>query len=313
MCVSKSLDQFSSLIELVCYFKNEEICLQYIEDGLHEGEMKCPHCGFDRPYRYKDGRRFKCRNCKVGFTAKIGTIFEKSTLPLVKWFSAMYIMATNSKGVSSINLGKLLKVRQATAWFMMQRIRETMKQDDEKLEGTVSSDETFVGGKNKNRTKSKKLAYSAGRNFKDKVPVLGLMNNDGKVKTFVLPSIAGKEIRMRVMCNVKLDSTLVTDEYKAYKRIAKHFKHKVVRHNIGEYRNKEGYSSNNIEGFWSQLKRMIIGVFHKISKKYLQRYCDELTFRTNCRDMDFPNRLQLMMSRSNSRLTLKKLRQYEAY
>lgn len=313
MCSTKSLDKFDSLLELVGYFKSEEICLEYIEYSLHNGEMKCPHCGFDKPYRYKDGRRFKCRNCKEGFTHKIGTIFEKSTLPLVKWFSAMYLMATNSKSISSVNLAKLIKVRQATAWFMMQRIRETMKQDDEQLEGVISSDEAFVGGKNKNRAKSKRMAYSAGRNFKDKVPVLGLMTETGKVKTLVMPSIAGKEIRQRVMTNVKHGSTLITDEYSAYKRMGRYYNHQVVRHNLGEYKNKEGYSSNNIEGFWSQLKRMIIGVFHKISPKYLQRYCDELTFRFNNRAIKESDRLQLMISRCKSRLTYKKLLQYESF
>lgn len=313
MCEIKSLDQFDSLLELVAYFNTEDVCLQYLEESRHEDGMKCPHCGFGDPYRYKDGRRFKCRNCKIGFTAKIGTIFEKSTLPLVKWFSAMFLMATNSKSISSVNLAKLIKVRQATAWFMMQRIRETMKQDDSQLEGVVSSDEAFVGGKNKNRAKSRRIAYSAGRNFKDKVPVLGLMTDTGKVKTLVMPSIAGKEIRQRVITHVKHGSTLITDEYSAYKRIGRYFNHQVVRHNLGEYKNKEGYSSNNIEGFWSHLKRMIIGVFHKISPKYLQRYCDELTFRFNNRGIKESERMQLMMSRTNSRLTYKKLLQYESF
>lgn len=309
----KSLDKFDSLLELVAYFRNEDICLQYIEQCLHNGDMRCPQCGLNNPYRFKDGRRFKCRQCKTLFTAKVNTIFEKSPLPLIKWISAMYLMVTNSKSISSVNLAKLIKVRQATAWFMMQRIRETMKQDEDQLEGVVSSDEAFVGGKNKNRTKAKRIAYSAGRNFKDKVPVLGLMTDQGKVKTLVMPSIARKEIRQRVITHVKHGSTLITDEYSAYKRIGRYFNHQVVRHNLGEYKNKDGYSSNNIEGFWSQLKRMIIGVFHKISPKYLQRYCDELTFRFNNRGIKESERLQLMMSRANSRLTYKKLRQYEPF
>lgn len=310
----KSLDKFESLVELVMYFKSEKICLQYLEEWIGEDGIRCPHCGFDDPYRFKDGIRFKCKNCKTAFTAKIGTIFEKSPLPLVKWFSAMYLMANNSKGISVPNMMKHIGIkRYATVWFMMHRIRESMKQDSEKLEGEVSSDEAFVGGKNGNRHKVKRLAYSAGRNFKDKVPVLGLMSKEGKVKTIVLPSIAGKFIRQQVITHVKPGSTLITDEYKAYKRMGRYYNHQIVKHSWGEYKNKLGFSSNNIEGFWSHLKRMIIGVFHQVSPKYLQRYCDELTFRFNTRDMNSYAKFEFMMSRANTRLSYKKLKQYDIF
>ncbi len=313
MDAKKTLYNFESLIELVIYFNDEKKCLEYLEEWLWDGNIRCPHCGFDKAYRFKDGVRFKCRNCKTAFTAKIGTIFEKSPIPLVKWFSAMYLMATNSKGMSVPNMMRQIGIkRYATVWFMMHRIREAMKQEPDKLEGTVSSDEAFVGGKNQNRHKAKRKSYSAGRNFKDKVPVLGLMSKEGKVRTIVLPSISGKHIRNNVLMNVKPGSTLITDEYSAYKKIAKHYDHQVVRHAAGEYQNKLGYSSNNIEGFWSHLKRMIIGVFHKVSPKYLQRYCDELTFRFNTRDIKHTERFSYMMSRINSRLTYKKLQQYAA-
>lgn len=310
MCM-KSLETFDSLIELVMYFNTEEKCLKHLEDWLWDGNVRCPHCGFDKPYRYKNGVRFKCRSCKVGFTLKIGTIFEKSTIPLVKWFSAIYLMVNNSKGLSVPNMMKQIGIkRYATVWFMMHRIREAMKQDEAKLDGVVSSDEAFVGGKNQNRHKVKRKAYSTGRNFKDKAPVLGMMSDSGKVKAIVLPSISGKEIRQKVIMNVAPGSTLVTDEYSAYDKMKRFYNHQIVRHYLGEYKNKEGFSSNNIEGFWSHLKRMIIGVFHKVSPKYLQRYCDELIFRFNTREMKCGDRFSLLMSRINNRLTYKKLKQY---
>ncbi len=313
MCAQKPLEKFESLIELVMYFKDEKICLEYLEDSFHGGNIRCPHCGYLDPYRFKDGIRFKCRNCKTAFTAKIGTIFEKSPLPLVKWFSVMYLMAANSKGISSINVAKLVKIRQATAWFMMHRIREAMKQDDDKLEGVVSSDEAFVGGKNGNRHKAKRKSYSAGRNFKDKVPVLGMMEQGGKVKTIVLPTIKASVIRQNVLHNIKTGSTLVTDEYSAYKKMRRYYNHQVVRHCAGQYINNEGFSSNNIEGFWSHLKRMILGVFHRVTPKYLQRYCDELTFRFNNRDLNPVKRFELMFTKINSRLSYKQLQAYASF
>lgn len=310
MCAITPIEKFESLVELVMYFKDEKICLEYLEDSYHQGAIRCPHCGFADPYRFKDGIRFKCKNCTSAFTAKIGTIFEKSPLPLVKWFSVMYLMANNSKGVSSVNVGKLIKVRQATAWFMMHRIREAMKQDTTKLEGIVSSDEAFVGGKNSNRHKDKRKKYSRGRDFTDKVPVLGMMEKGGKVRTIVIPSIKGAHIRHNVLANVKTGSILITDEYRAYDKMRRYYNHQIVNHKYGNYVNEQGYSSNNIEGFWSHLKRMIIGVFHKVTPKYLQRYCDELTFRFNTRNMKPIQKFELMFSKINSRLTYKKLLQY---
>ena len=314
MCSMKSLDKFDSLIDLVAYFKTEQICLQYLEQWLWDGNIRCPHCGFDRPYRYKNGVRFKCRSCKVGFTAKIGTIFEKSPIPLLKWFSAMYLMATNSKGISSPNLGKMIGVkRQPTVWFMMHRIREAMKQENVILEGIVSSDEAFVGGKNKNRHKDKRVAYKKGRDQKDKVPVIGIKQKDGPLKTQVMLNTENSSIRPIVLNTVKKGSILVTDEYKAYRTMHRHYQHETVNHKRGNYCTPTGFSTNNVENVWSQLKRTLIGIFHKVSQRYLQRYCDELTFRFNTRTMADNDRFAFLMSRVNSRLTYKKLKRYDPF
>lgn len=311
MCAIKSLDGFDSLIDLIMYFNCERKCLDYLEEWIWGGELRCPHCGFDKPYRYKDGIRFKCRSCKVGFTAKIGTIFEKSRIPLVKWFSAMYLMINNSKGMSVPNMMKQIGIkRYATVWFMMHRIREAMKQDDVKLEGIVSSDEAFVGGKNKNRHKVKRVAYRKGRDQKDKVPVIGLLQKGGLLKTQTMRDTENASIRPIVWNTVKNGSTLVTDEYRAYTTMHRYYKHEKVNHKRGNYCTSSGYSTNNVESVWSILKRMIIGVFHKVSQKYLQRYCDELTFRFNTRTINPGRKFALIMSRTNTRLTYKKLKQY---
>ena len=152
------------------------------------------------------------------------------------------------------------------------------------------------------------MAYGTGRNFKDKVPVLGMMEKEGKVKTIVLPSVAGKNIRQGVLTSVKPGSTLVTDEYHAYNKMSRFYQHEVVQHYRGQYTNANGFSSNNIEGFWSHLKRMIIGVYHQVSPKYLQRYCDELTFRFNSRKEKEGVRFAMLMDRLRNKVTYKQLR-----
>lgn len=303
----KSPDQFNSVIEVANYFKDEKRCLEYLEEWLHDGNIRCAQCGFDKIYRYSDGKRLRCKMCKTTFTAKMGTIFESSKLPLQKWFMAMYLIASNKKGIAATQLALQLGITYKSAWFMAHRIRAALNQNKLKLEGIVSSDEAIVGGRNKNRHADKRMAYSFGRNFKDKVPVLGMMEKDGKVKTVVLPVMRHSLIRYHVLNTVKPGSVLVTDEYGAYKKMRKHYDHHINNHSRGIYVSKAGYSSNNIEGFWSHLKRMIIGVYHKVSRKHLQKYCDELTFRFNSRTMKNGERLKLMFEHLKNRMTYKQL------
>ena len=265
----KSPDQLNSLLEVATYFKDEKVCLKYLEEWIWGGDIRCRQCGFDKPYRYADGKRFRCKMCGTGFTAKVGTIFEGSKLPLQKWFMAMFLISGNKKGVASTQLAVHIGVTQKTAWFMAHKIRRALKQGSVKLEGVVSSDEAMVGGKNGNRHKDKKYMHGYGRNFKDKTPVLGMMEKDGIVKTVVLEAMRHSLIKYHVLNSVKRGSTLVTDEYGAYRSMKKYYHHCVNNHQKKIYVSKEGHSSNNIEGFWSHLKRMIIGVYHFVSKKHL--------------------------------------------
>lgn len=308
MCLEiKSPFDFNNMAELAAHFKDEKTCLDYIEQWRWEGDIRCPHCGYNKIYRLKSGKKFNCANCKECFTITSGTIFDSTKLPLVKWMMALYFVSASKKGVSSCQLAQHLGVTQKTSWYMLQKIRSMLDQSGVKLEGIVSSDESFCGGKNKNRHFRQRRKYTPGRNFPDKTPVLGMMEKDGRVKTIVLPSIANKHIHMHVLSSVKHGSVLVTDEYAAYKNIGRHYDHQVVSHRIGEYTNYNGYSSNNIEGFWSHLKRMIIGVYHWISPKYLQRYCDELTFRFNARKEKQSVRFAMLFDKLRIKITHKQL------
>lgn len=308
MCEAiKSPSDFNSLIDLITYFKDEDICRVYLEQWLHKDGIKCPYCGFDKIWRYKGGQRLRCKTCKGDFTLTVGTVFEHKRIPLVKWFAAIYLVSTNKKGMSAPALAKHIGVTRKTSYFLLQKVRSILKQDEVELEGIVSSDETFVGGKNKNRHKDKRQQYKAGRIYKDKVPVIGMMEKGGNVKTIVLTDVTGDSIKQAVYSTVRSTSTLVTDEYHAYHSMGKYYNHEVVDHSVKQYVNERGYSTNNIESFWSHLKRMIIGVYHKISEKHLQKYCDELTFRFNTRHMSDGERFALVISKTNMRITQKQL------
>lgn len=304
---TKSPFEFNNQIDLITYFKDEKTCLKYIEEWLWEGNIRCLYCGHYTVYRYSNGVRFKCKNCKEYFSAKVGTIFESSKLPLVKWFLAMYLIGSYKKGISSCQLARELGVTQKTAWIMAHKIRNAMRKvDAEKLEGVIEVDETFVGGKNKNRHKDKKVKYTEGRTFQDKTPVVGMMQRGGELRCTVTSDTKIVSIRPVILDNIKEGSTLYTDEWAAYKTLPLSYKQAAVDHSKGMYRNGD-VCTNAIESFWSHLKRMIIGVYHKVSRKHLQRYVDEITFRFNSRHMKQGERLRLMFTQIRCPLNYKKL------
>lgn len=300
--------EFNSLMSLQEHFSSELICMQYLEEERWEGNPECPHCGSEHHYRtktrfsnpeLKDYKDFICKACRKKYTVLTGTIYESSKVSLKKWFMAMYLLEMHKKGVSSMQLARDIEVTQKTAWFMLHRIREMLKEKaPEMLEGVVMSDETFVGGKNKNRHHDKKVKKSQGRSFKDKTPVFGLMQEGGFVRCFVVSDTKAASIQPLVLSNVKQGSTVYTDEWWAYKGLSKYYDHHVIDHGRGQYKNGDA-TTNAIEGFWSHLKRSIIGIYHYVSKKHLQKYCHEFSFRYNYRDLSIFEKFRLSIRRCN--------------
>lgn len=304
----KSPNAFNSLFDVVEYFKDEKTCLAYLQEWRWKGEMECPHCGHEKAYKFSDGIRFKCADCRKQFTAKVGTFFQSSLVPLKKWFMAMYLLGTDKKGISSYQLAKAIRVTQKTAWFIMQRLRRAFEQQTiQPLKGVIIADETFVGGKNKNRHIDKKVRNSEGRGFKDKTPVLGLLEMGGILKAIVVPDTKAASLQPVVKHIVEKGSILVTDEWNGYAGMNKHYDHHVVDHTRKNYVDDQGFTTNPIEGFWSHLKRAVIGVWHYVSKKHLQRYVDEIVFKYNFRMANFGEMLQEILSKCGRRLTYKKL------
>lgn len=298
---------FESPIQIIQTFTDEKVALRYLEKWRWPEGVRCPHCGFNKIYKFKTREIFKCKECRSQFSAKVGTIFEKSQVPLFKWFLAGYFNACTKKGVSSRQLAKDIQVTQRTAWFMLQRIRQTMKQDpSDKLETVVELDETFVGGKNKNRHADKKVKYGRNRDYKDKVPVLGMVQRDGKVKTFVLPKRRAVYIQPLIRKHIKKDTILYTDEYDGYCGMGKDYQHAAINHSKKQFKDGD-ICTNRMEGFWTQLKRSLYGIYHRVSPKYLQRYTDEACWRYNTRHMKQGQIFNLFMSKINDRITLKQL------
>lgn len=297
--------EFKNLAELTEHFADRQKCYEYLTQLRWNGNVTCTFCQHDKVYELKgDNKRFKCAKCRKQFSAIKGTIFENSPIPLQKWFMAVYIVTAHKKGISSVQLGTDLGVTQKTAWFMAHRIRFALKVNsfDVPLEGVVQADETFVGGKNKNRHADKKVPNSQGRSVKDKTPVFGLADENGKVKTQVIPNTQAKTIKPIIKQLVKEGSIVVTDEWQAYRDLSKNYQHIVVNHKEGKYVCGP-YSTNRIEGYWSIFKRGIYGIYHQVSAKHLHRYCDEFSFRYNSREVDVMERFAASLQTSERRLT----------
>lgn len=293
--------QFKNLIELQKYFNNGNVCWDYLEQLRWNGKVVCPFCKSERHNKFKSSRTYKCKDCQKKFNAKIGTIFENTKILLSKWFITIYIATSHKKGISSLQLSKDIGVTQKTAWFILHRIREMLSQKAPyMLNGTVEIDETFIGQSfttlHRNvRRKLKRAIYN------NKTMVFGILERNGNVWTKMVKGVDGKTLKPIIRNTVDKSSTIMTDGYGAYYGLDKEYHHEILNHLQDEWVRGE-FHTNSIEGFWSQLKRGIYGIYHHASPKHLQRYCDEFSFRYNTRNINESDRFDYSLLSCEKRL-----------
>jgi transposase-like protein len=273
----------STLKEAIIHFADADNCIAYlVARRWPDGVVTCPTCGRKNPRYIAERKVWQCsiKHPKRQFSIKVGTIFEDSPLGLDKWLPAVWLLSNCKNGISSYEIERDLGVTQKTAWFMLSRIRLGLQSEDGgKLSGEVEVDETFIGGKNKNRHSDKRRS---GRGTVGKEAVIGAVERNGSVVARVLEGIDSETLQAFVRETVSTKvSLLATDEYRGYWGL-KEYPHAYVRHSTGEYV-AGAIHTNTIEGFWSLIKRGIVGSFHKVSAKYLPLYVAEFQFRFNNR------------------------------
>lgn len=303
--------EFKSLKQVFNTFKTETDCVRFLECKLWGGKTPIsPYDPTSKVYRRKDGY-YRCKNTGKNFSIKKDTFMENSNIHLRDWFVAVYLITSNKQGVNTSQLRMSIDVSKKTAWFMLQRIRQVyIQKPNEKFDGEIEVDESYIGGKNKNRHRDKKVKQSQGRSTIDKAPVFGILQRGGKVYTKVVNNVQWKTLTSTILRKVKAGSTIYSDEYSAYQKVigkAKTFTHEIVIHSKGNYANGNVHT-NNIEGFWNITKDTICGTYNHVSRKYLQRYCDEVSFRFNNRKVTRGEAFcELFANCKGTRITYKQL------
>jgi transposase-like protein len=272
-------------------FTDENKARLWLEARIWPEGPVCPRCGTIGEATLMKGKTtrpglYQCNSCRAPFTVTVNTLYERSHIPLHKWLAATHLLMASKKGMSAMQVHRMLGVSYKSAWFMCHRIRESLRYNDEGPLGgegkTVEADETFIGGKEKNKHRSKRQHLGPGSAGKESV--FSLVERNGRARSFHMETVSADTLRPILVTQVSRASSLMTDNAHMMNLAGNEFKrHQTVNHSIGEYV-RGGVHTNTIEGYFSIMKRGITGVYHHVSAQHLKRYLAEFDYRYNERE-----------------------------
>lgn len=288
----------STLQQAIVYFSDPDRAFQYaINFRWPNGLVTCPRCGSEKHSFIKTRRLWFCSGCKKQFTLKVGTIFEDSPIGLDKWMMVMWMLANCKNGVSSYEIARSTGVTQKTAWFMLHRIREAMKETNKakmggNAGGAVEVDESFIGGKAKNMHHSRRVkiqnelnkvaAWKQTTRYGGKAAVMGMFDrNSREVRAKVVPNTRRETLQREILNGINFGSRIYSDQAVAYDSLKANYIHETVNH-ADEYVRGQVHT-NCLENFWSLTKRNLAGTYVCVEPFHLDRYLDEQMFRFNNR------------------------------